>query len=129
MPLKDVHVLLSDTDLTPDGGPTTASRQTYVTGNAVRHASKVVRQAMAACLAEGVRREDEAMMISVDILLTQHRCVSCGRFWYLEEGISGICPACAQQRITAMLRQVDQARRETAGVRGVLTRVRGRKTR
>ena len=24
------QVLLSDTDLTPDGGPTTASRQTYV---------------------------------------------------------------------------------------------------
>jgi xanthine dehydrogenase molybdenum-binding subunit len=52
MPLEAVHVLLSDTDLTPDGGPTTASRQTYVTGNAVRHASNVVRQAMAATLAE-----------------------------------------------------------------------------
>jgi xanthine dehydrogenase molybdenum-binding subunit len=47
-----VNVLLSDTDLTPDGGPTTASRQTYVTGNAVRHASTVLRQAMAATLAE-----------------------------------------------------------------------------
>ncbi|HET7011689.1 MAG TPA: molybdopterin cofactor-binding domain-containing protein [Anaerolineales bacterium] len=47
-----VHVLLSDTDLTPDGGPTTASRQTYVTGNAVRHAAAVLRQAMAATLAE-----------------------------------------------------------------------------
>ena len=52
MPLAAVHVLLSDTDLTPDGGPTTASRQTYVTGNAVRHASNVVRQAMTATLAE-----------------------------------------------------------------------------
>jgi len=52
MPLEAVQVLLSDTDLTPDGGPTTASRQTYVTGNAVRHASNVVRQAMAATLAE-----------------------------------------------------------------------------
>jgi len=47
-----VHVLLSDTDLTPDGGPTTASRQTYVTGNAVRLAAEGVRQAMAATLAE-----------------------------------------------------------------------------
>jgi selenium-dependent xanthine dehydrogenase len=52
MPLDHVHVLLSDTDLTPDGGPTTASRQTYVTGNAVRYASNVVKQAMAATLAE-----------------------------------------------------------------------------
>jgi xanthine dehydrogenase molybdenum-binding subunit len=47
-----IHVLLSDTDLTPDGGPTTASRQTYVTGNAVRHAAIGLRQAMAATLAE-----------------------------------------------------------------------------
>ncbi|MBF8257160.1 MAG: putative aldehyde oxidoreductase, partial [Anaerolineales bacterium] len=47
-----IHVLLSDTDLTPDGGPTTASRQTYVTGNAVRFAAEGMRQAMSAALAE-----------------------------------------------------------------------------
>jgi CO/xanthine dehydrogenase Mo-binding subunit len=47
-----IHVLLSDTDLTPDGGPTTASRQTYVTGNAVRFAAEGVRQAMSAALSE-----------------------------------------------------------------------------
>ena len=47
-----VRVLLSDTDLTPDGGPTTASRQTYVTGNAVHHASEVLRQAVTATLGE-----------------------------------------------------------------------------
>ncbi len=52
LPLEKVRVLLSDTDLTPDGGPTTASRQTYVTGNAVRLASDVVRQAVATTLAE-----------------------------------------------------------------------------
>lgn len=45
-------VLLSDTDLTPDGGPTTASRQTYVTGNAVRHASKALRELLTSELAE-----------------------------------------------------------------------------
>jgi xanthine dehydrogenase molybdenum-binding subunit len=52
LPVEDVRVLLSDTDLTPDGGPTTASRQTYVTGNAVRHASIALRQAVAATVAE-----------------------------------------------------------------------------
>ena len=51
-PAEGVRVLLSDTDLTPDGGPTTASRQTYVTGNAVRHAAQALRQAMTANLAE-----------------------------------------------------------------------------
>jgi selenium-dependent xanthine dehydrogenase len=52
LPLERVRVLLSDTDLTPDGGPTTASRQTYVAGNAVRRASGALRQAMASSLAE-----------------------------------------------------------------------------
>jgi xanthine dehydrogenase molybdenum-binding subunit len=47
-----VRVLLSDTDLTPDGGPTTASRQTYVSGNAARMAAQVLRQAIATSMAE-----------------------------------------------------------------------------
>ena len=49
---EKVRVLLSDTDLTPDGGPTTASRQTYVTGNAARGAAKALREAIASSLAE-----------------------------------------------------------------------------
>jgi xanthine dehydrogenase molybdenum-binding subunit len=52
IPTDKVRVLLSDTDLTPDGGPTTASRQTYVTGNAARHATDVIKQAVATTLAE-----------------------------------------------------------------------------
>jgi selenium-dependent xanthine dehydrogenase len=47
-----IRVLLSDTDITPDGGPTTASRQTYVTGNAVRHASKSLIHLLTSELAE-----------------------------------------------------------------------------
>ncbi len=47
-----VRVLLSDTDLTPDGGPTTASRQTFVTGNAVRHAAQAMRELLVSELAE-----------------------------------------------------------------------------
>jgi xanthine dehydrogenase molybdenum-binding subunit len=52
LPRQDVRVLLSDTDLTPDGGPTTASRQTFVTGNAVRHAADVMLRAVTSTLAE-----------------------------------------------------------------------------
>jgi xanthine dehydrogenase molybdenum-binding subunit len=52
LPVERVHVLLSDTDLTPDGGPTTASRQTYVSGNAARHAAITMREALAAVAAE-----------------------------------------------------------------------------
>ena len=43
---EHVRVLLSDTDLTPDGGPTTASRQTYVTGNSVRQSAAALRALM-----------------------------------------------------------------------------------
>jgi xanthine dehydrogenase molybdenum-binding subunit len=52
LPIERVRVLLSDTDLTPDGGPTTASRQTYVTGNAARHAAVTLRQRLARAAAE-----------------------------------------------------------------------------
>lgn len=50
--INQSRVLLSDTDLTPDGGPTTASRQTYVTGNAVKGAAKALREAISAYLSE-----------------------------------------------------------------------------
>ena len=36
LPFDKVSVLVMDTERTPDGGPTTASRQTYVSGNAAR---------------------------------------------------------------------------------------------
>ena len=52
VPLEHVRVLVMDTDLTPDGGPTTASRQTYVTGNAARLAAQTLRQAITSSLAE-----------------------------------------------------------------------------
>ncbi len=52
IPINKVRALLSDTDLTPDGGPTTASRQSYVTGNAARLAASAVREAMSSVAAE-----------------------------------------------------------------------------
>lgn len=52
LPFEQTHVLLSDTDLTPDGGPTTGSRQTFVSGNAARHAAEGLRQRMTLVAAE-----------------------------------------------------------------------------
>ena len=52
LPITQVKVLLSDTDLTPNGGPTTASRQTYVSGNAARHAAISMREVMAEVASE-----------------------------------------------------------------------------
>ncbi len=52
LPFDRVKVLVMDTDLTPDGGPTTASRQTYVSGNAARLAARTMRERMQGVLAE-----------------------------------------------------------------------------
>ena len=49
---SQVRVLVMDTDLTPNGGPTTASRQTFVTGNASRYAAKTLRDEITASMAE-----------------------------------------------------------------------------
>jgi len=52
LPFERVRVLLSDTDLTPDGGATTASRQTFVTGNAARVAAERMRERLSLVAAE-----------------------------------------------------------------------------
>jgi xanthine dehydrogenase molybdenum-binding subunit len=51
LPVSRVRVLLGDTDYCPDGGPTTASRQTFVSGNAVRLAAKTVALKLASVAA------------------------------------------------------------------------------
>ncbi len=55
--LDQVDILSSDTALCPDGEETTASRQTYVTGNAVVEAARSFREKLAAFAGEvcGVR--------------------------------------------------------------------------
>ena len=47
IPIESVNVLLGDTDFCPDGGPTTASRQTFVSGNAVRLAAQQAAEKLA----------------------------------------------------------------------------------
>jgi CO/xanthine dehydrogenase Mo-binding subunit len=49
---EKVSVLVMDTDLAPNGGPTTASRQTFVTGNASRYAAMTLRDQITASMAE-----------------------------------------------------------------------------
>jgi CO/xanthine dehydrogenase Mo-binding subunit/aerobic-type carbon monoxide dehydrogenase small subunit (CoxS/CutS family) len=54
-----IDVLVMDTDLTPDGGPTTASRQTFVTGNAAYYAARTLKRAISTTLAERFDRHPE----------------------------------------------------------------------
>jgi selenium-dependent xanthine dehydrogenase len=62
LPYERVRVLLSDTDLTPDGGPTTASRQTFVTGNAARLAARGMREILAETASEYLDVAPEALV-------------------------------------------------------------------
>ena len=71
-----VHVLLMDTDLTPDGGATTASRQTYVSGNAMRLAAEKLRKAIIGALAEKFDLPPEAIRFSEGKVQTDKRLLS-----------------------------------------------------
>jgi CO/xanthine dehydrogenase Mo-binding subunit len=62
LPYDRVRVLLSDTDLTPDGGKTTASRQTFVTGNAARLAAITLREALSTVAAEHLNSSPERLI-------------------------------------------------------------------
>ncbi|MFZ5633491.1 MAG: xanthine dehydrogenase family protein molybdopterin-binding subunit [Bacillota bacterium] len=44
--IEDVHVLAGDTGVSPDAGATSASRQTYISGNAVRLAARQAKEAL-----------------------------------------------------------------------------------
>jgi selenium-dependent xanthine dehydrogenase len=64
VPYGQVDVLVSDTDLTPDGSATTASRQTYVTGNAARHAAREVRLLLSQTAAEMLDAPPESLVFA-----------------------------------------------------------------
>ena len=64
VPYEQVDVLVSDTDLTPDGMATTASRQTYVTGNAARYASREVRALLSQTAAEMLDAPPQSMIFA-----------------------------------------------------------------
>lgn len=56
---EDIHVTSADTGITPDGGATSASRQTFISGNAVLQAAQAVKTVAAQEAAEllGVEKE------------------------------------------------------------------------
>ena len=62
----NINVYLMDTELTPDGGPTTASRQTYVTGNAVRQAAHILRNRILGILSKDFVVNSEAIHFSAE---------------------------------------------------------------
>lgn len=70
---ENVDVLVMDTDLTPDGGPTTASRQTYITGNATRYAAIAFREKIIGFLAKKYNSPYETIQFERDHVLFSSR--------------------------------------------------------
>jgi len=68
LPLDQVRVYLSDTDLTPDGGPTTGSRQTYISGNAAKFAAITLRNSMLATLSEKYNQPPDKITIAQGVV-------------------------------------------------------------
>jgi xanthine dehydrogenase molybdenum-binding subunit len=64
LPVSHVNVLLGDTDHCPDGGPTTASRQTFVSGNAARLAARTVADQLSALAAQSLGCEPADVSLS-----------------------------------------------------------------
>ncbi len=86
---ENVRVLLSDTDLTPDAGPTTASRQTYVTGNAARLAASALREALRSVAAEHENVPPAAIRFEEGLVHTNGRATPLGEVvgWMREQGL------------------------------------------
>jgi selenium-dependent xanthine dehydrogenase len=64
VPYEKVDVLVADTDRTLDCAATTASRQTYVTGNAARYASREVRRLLSRTAAEFLGAPPESLVFA-----------------------------------------------------------------
>jgi CO/xanthine dehydrogenase Mo-binding subunit/aerobic-type carbon monoxide dehydrogenase small subunit (CoxS/CutS family) len=88
LPFERARVLLSDTDLTPDGGPTTASRQTFVTGNAARMAAEGMRERLSFVAAEHWDVPPESIRFEEGELRTEGHSIPFARAveWLIEEG-------------------------------------------
>jgi selenium-dependent xanthine dehydrogenase len=90
MAYNRVKVLLCDTDLTPNGGPTTASRQTFVTGNAARLAASTLREAITRSAAEMMDVAPEKIYYEEGLLRSNGHSVEIGEVvgWMKANGLS-----------------------------------------
>ncbi len=97
IPLRHVNVLLGDTDYCPDGGPTTASRQTFVSGNAARLAAGAVVQKLTPTAAELLACEPADVLFDQGIF-TQAQAEAGGQTKSLAEVVRRAAEAGTQAR-------------------------------
>ncbi|MFO8037278.1 MAG: molybdopterin cofactor-binding domain-containing protein [Anaerolineales bacterium] len=89
LPFEKVKALMSDTDLTPDGGPTTASRQTYTSGNAARLAAGKVRDILLGVVSERLDISPNTLHFREGVISGNGESVTLGQAvkWVQEEGL------------------------------------------
>jgi len=87
VPYERVQVILADTGQTLDGGATTASRQTFVTGNAVRLAAIRVRESLAGAVAEELGAPPDTLTFADGLVYGSRQSVSGGRALTLAEAV------------------------------------------
>jgi xanthine dehydrogenase molybdenum-binding subunit len=78
VPYEQIDVLVADTDRTLDCMATTASRQTYVTGNAARHASIEVRKRLSQTAAEMLDVAPESLKFEEGMICSNGHSVALG---------------------------------------------------
>ncbi|MDO7785742.1 xanthine dehydrogenase family protein molybdopterin-binding subunit [Desulforamulus aquiferis] len=64
IPFEWVRIISGDSGVTPDGGPSTASRQTYVSGNAVKKAAEDAKSHMIQLASEILKCTIEELMVA-----------------------------------------------------------------
>lgn len=74
--LEDVNVTSADTEVTPSCGPTTASRATYTTGNAVKNAALELKQILLESGAELLGANPESLTIEDRIIYQDGKKIS-----------------------------------------------------
>ena len=78
VPYERVEVILGDTGQTLDGGATTASRQTFITGNAVRLAAIRLRESLAGAAAEELGVPPDALVFDLSSVFSPQSSASSG---------------------------------------------------
>ena len=99
IPPSWIRVRVMDTDLTPDGGATTASRQTYVSGNAIRLAAGKLRQNIAECVMRNFKIEAGQVSFADGRVRAGNHDLSLAQIWHLLQP-NGLAP-CAQSEYIA----------------------------
>ncbi len=89
LPYNRVRAILPDTDITPNGGPTTASRQTFMSGNAARHAAIALRDALVRSAAELLDVAPEQIRYEEGLLRQNGKSVELGEVvrWMKSHGV------------------------------------------